>query len=59
MVTIRDSDELSRCLLKTASGGQQAQAVLGVPAARALATILLIFIILICIFPSESLGEPN
>lgn len=28
MVTIRDLDELSHCSLKTASGGQQAQAVL-------------------------------
>lgn len=27
MVTVRDLDELSHCSLKTASGGQQAQAV--------------------------------
>lgn len=59
MVTIRDLDELSHCSLEMASVGQQAQAVLVFLQAEPWVLYCSLFIILICIFPSESLGKPN
>lgn len=50
MVTIRDLDELSHCSLKTASGGQQAQAVLLFLQPEYYVSYCSLFIILICIF---------
>ena len=61
MVTIRDLDELSHSSLEMASGPEQAQAVLVFlqPETWVLCCSFSLFIVLICIFPSESLGKPN